>query len=325
MTENDKFRVLAHRYFEGTSSISDEAALHEFIGQDEQRLALFRQWHLDWATTHVADSETERAWESLSVRIEASSSRKPVVLRMMRFVAAAAVAALLVVGGVFVGRRSSGDDSLYSYSVPNGSTGKVVLPDGTAVWLNAGSRLSYSQRFNMSHRSVELHGEAYFEVSKHNGAKFTVTTNGYDVVVHGTKFNVEAYAEENTVTTDLIEGSVELLRGGRSLQMRPGETVTLDRSTGKLLKQPSEGEGKAWVDGAAIYDNMTLADLSRALSRRYGVKLKVTSAALAREKYSISLNNGENIDEVLRALSKVAPIKVKRRGNIITLSSASGL
>jgi ferric-dicitrate binding protein FerR (iron transport regulator) len=321
MSDYSKLHECACRYFEGKSSLNDEATLCEFLSKDEEHRALFRQWELAWSAMHKADEATDRSWQMLAEKLSDSHKTFGTLFRrLVRYSAAAAAAVLLVAGGVWAGSRGriSADDA-YTYSVPNGSQGKLLLPDGTGVWLNAGSQLTYSARFNKDNRRVVLHGEGYFEVTKHQGAKFTVSTNGCDVVVHGTKFNVSAYDNENVVTTELMEGSVELQRGQQSLRMQPGETVALDKTTGRMVKELSTGDSKAWVTGAAVYDDMTLTEIARALSRRYAVNIRIATPALGQERYSLSLYNSEDIEDVLKALARVAPIKVVRQGKDITL------
>ena len=98
-----------------------------------------------------------------------------------------------------------------------------------------------------------------------------------------------------------------------------GETVALDKTTGRMVKELSTGDSKAWVTGAAVYDDMTLTEIARALSRRYAVNIRIATPALGQERYSLSLYNSEDIEDVLKALARVAPIKVVRQGKDITL------
>ena len=96
---------------------------------------------------------------------------------------------------------------------------KVVLSDGTVVWLNAGSTLKYSNKFNTANRKVELNGEDILKSQRRREATFIVQTHGYDVVVKGTKFDVSAYADDPFISTTLLEGSVELNYKGTPVMM----------------------------------------------------------------------------------------------------------
>ena len=141
-------------------------------------------------------------------------------------------------------------EDYFVFEAPYGEKSKMTLADGTVVWLNAGSILKYSDKFNERNRKVILSGEAYFEVTKKEKAEFTVQTCGYDVVVKGTKFDVSAYPEDSVVTTALIEGVVEIHRGEQRMEMIPGEFVKLDMATGKITR--TRNDVKQWYTETGI-------------------------------------------------------------------------
>lgn len=319
----ETMRQLAESYFEGTIQKAQEAELLTFIMSNEDHKALFDEWERAWAAEHEVDLDTQTAWTALSRKLNATDADMvaPVVpLHRWRAFAAAVAAVLLLAGSTWLGMRlSQPAESFYTCAAPVGSQSQLTLPDGSKVWLNAGSALRYSTLFNNKHRVVELHGEGYFEVTKHEGAEFTVKTNDYDVVVKGTKFNVSAYDDDQLVTTSLMEGRVEVGHQDSRLVMRPGETVTYNRQSGRLEKHRSTRETRAWVSGGVDYDGIMLDDLARVLSRRYGVSVHVVSPQLGKVKFSISLRNKEDINEVLAALNRITPIRVTRKGKDIYL------
>lgn len=113
-----------------------------------------------------------------------------------------------------------------------GARTKMHLPDGTAVWLNAGSKLSYSQGFGIDNRDVRLEGESYFEVSRNENLPFCVKTKEVKVRVLGTKFNFRNYQDDNEAVVNLLEGKVSLMNGLRKMSeqyLAPGECMTLDK------------------------------------------------------------------------------------------------
>ena len=205
-----------------------------------------------------------------------------------------------------------------SVEAPLGSRTKLYLPDGTLVWLNAGSVLKYSDKFNERNRKVILSGEAYFEVTKKEKAKFTVQTCGYDVVVKGTKFDVSAYPEDSVVTTALMEGIVEIHRGEQRIEMAPGEFVKLDMATGKITRTRNDvKQWKAWSENRIEFEDITLKELVAKLSRQYDVNISLESEQVGAKRFRISLRNRETIGEVMAALQEIIPITVERRGKDI--------
>ena len=194
----------------------------------------------------------------------------------------------------------------------------MTLADGTVVWLNAGSVLKYSDKFNERNRKVILSGEAYFEVTKKEKAKFTVQTCGYDVVVKGTKFDVSAYPEDSVVTTALMEGIVEIHRGEQRIEMTPGEFVKLDMATGKITRTRNDvKQWKAWSENRIEFEDITLKELVAKLSRQYDVNISLESEQVGAKRFRISLRNRETIGEVMAALQEIIPITVERRGKDI--------
>ena len=183
-----------------------------------------------------------------------------------------------------------------SVEAPLGSRTKLYLPDGTLVWLYAGSRMTYSQGFGVDNRMIELEGEGYFEVTKKEGATFIVQTHGYDVVVKGTKFDVSAYADDPFISTTLLEGSVELNYKGTPVMMSPGESIRLNVETGKFVRtQVNASQSKAWAENRIEFDHITLKELVAKLSRQYDVNIRLESESIGDKTFRISLRNRETI------------------------------
>ncbi len=196
--------------------------------------------------------------------------------------------------------------------VPLGDKSKVQLSDGTIVWQNSGSVLRYSNHFNTADRVVELEGEGYFKVTRQNGKRFMVKTQAYGVVVKGTKFNVSAYPDDSYITTTLQEGVVELNYKEEQIRMSPGESISLDLQTGQLKgKKVNAWQAMAWAEDRIEYDDITLGEMVKKLSRRYDVRIQLESEKLSDMKFRVSLRNKETIVDVMDALKEIIPIKVE--------------
>lgn len=171
---------------------------------------------------------------------------------------------------------------IQTLTVPNGGTYQLTLPDGSSVWLNAASTLKYPGRFDDNERVVELEGEAYFSVSnmvnKPDGqaVPFKVLCAGQVVEVLGTEFNVQAYADEPTVKTTLVEGSVrvETPGGNTSVVLLPGEQSSVS-TQGRLTKtNVSLTKEIAWKSGVFYFEKTSFAELMRQASRWYDIEIQ---------------------------------------------------
>lgn len=318
----EDIKQLAVRYFEGVITRDEESALLAYVEQSEENRARFRQYEAEWSAHQPVSLPTRQAWERLQSRLVMLEGRPARTVRLWRRVAAAVAVVLLLAGTAVATWKLSGSraESFCTLTAPMGSKSCLTLPDGSVVWLNAGSTLRYSTLFGQKNRRVELNGEGYFEVAKHNGTEFTVHTSGYDVVVKGTKFDVSAYGDNQYITTSLMEGSVLISHDRDRLMMKPGEMVMLDTATGQLTKTLSTNDSKAWLHNMADFDDITLADLAKILSRQYDVQIHIKSAHAAAIRLSISLRNKETIDEVLDALQKVTGTRVTRHDKNIYIS-----
>ena len=316
---DNKLNKLAKSYFEGNLSFDEENELFDILNKNDETRSYFNELEKEWTYSHTPSEEAENAWNHLLSELKSSAPKQTsthIIPLHRRLVAAAAIALVLissVATYVFINQYSK-TENYYTCVAPMGGKAEVILPDGSHVWLNAGSNLRYSTLFNSDNRRVEINGEGYFEIAKHNGAKFTVSTKGYDVVIHGTKFNVSAYPEDSSITTTLLEGSVEVNREKESIFMSPGETITLDKQSGKLTKTKSVGKACAWVSNSAEYDNISLGELTKILSRRFDLDITIKSTTLEDERFAISLHNGEDFNAIVRGLKDVVPIRVVQCG-----------
>ena len=203
-------------------------------------------------------------------------------------------------------------ETYFTLEVPFGEKSKITLSDGTNVWLNSGSKLIYSNRFDKENRVVKLEGEGYFEVTRHEGIPFKVETPAYAVLVKGTKFNVSAYSGDPYVTTTLLEGKVELLHEKNIYKIVPGESMRLNVATGRLQKTKVDAtHSTAWLKNQVEFERITLKELAMKLSRQYNVQIRIASEALGSKAFRISLRNRETIGEVMKALQEIMPVTIE--------------
>ncbi len=163
-------------------------------------------------------------------------------------------------------------------STPRGGQFRVVLTDGTKVWLNAASSVTYPTAFTGADREVEITGEVYFEVA-HNAAKpFRVKSNGQIVEVLGTHFNINAYKDEPVITTTLFEGSVKVNKGTASALLKPGQQSSVTENGNnlniKITDNADLDQALAWKNGEFSFNKTNIQFVMRQIARWYDVDIE---------------------------------------------------
>lgn len=208
---------------------------------------------------------------------------------------------LLVLGIQFLMKKEDmGSQNLY---VPAGQRAELTLPDGSKVWLNSRTRLTYPLTFAKT-REVELDGEAYFTVARNEGRNFVVKTQGMEVRVLGTEFNVKAYAGADEMQVDLLKGSVELggnALGGTSCRMLPKERIRI--AGGKLEKSRIDDyDYFKWTEGLICFHEEPVSSIIKKLELYYNIHIVVNKKDFLNELYSGKFRTEDGVEQVLRIL-----------------------
>jgi transmembrane sensor len=194
----------------------------------------------------------------------------------------------------------------------------LVLADGTKVWLNAASSITFPTAFTGAERVVKITGEAYFEV-KHNAAQpFKVTFNNQTVEDIGTSFDINAYDDEPTDRTTLISGSVKVSGSGKTVLLKPGQAALGSPDGNRLLvKDADVEESIAWKNGYFMFDSESLESVMRKISRWYDVDVAYTPGQQMDERYLGSISRIGNISKVLNMLERTGDVRFKIEGKKI--------
>ena len=232
--------------------------------------------------------------------------------------------------------------SISSVATRNGNRTKIVLPDGSQVWLNAGSNLDYNnENFNKNIREVSLNGEAYFDVTKNAAKPFIIHTKKMDIKVIGTAFNVRSYNNEKTAEASLIRGTIEVTlkdRTDQKIVLKPNEKISVAnekipaaavkagnkvalKEISKPIPQIEVKDLKlnpvanvipeiAWTDNVLLLENETLEEIAPKLERWFGKTVVIQSASLKKKKYTGNFKN-ETIENVLSYLKFSNPFNYK--------------
>lgn len=206
---------------------------------------------------------------------------------------------------------------VYNYlTIPRGGQFRVLLSDGTQVWLNSETQLKYPKKFIKGQiREVELvYGEAYFDVSpssKHNGDKFKVVNASQDIEVLGTEFNIKAYKDEDMVFTTLVEGKVTVnTLEGKNQFLKPSEQSVLNIKNNKIdIKSVDVYNEMSWKEGIFTFEKMPLKDIVKVLSRWYDTDFVFESEKIKENRFNGSLKRDLKIEEILEAIKNFNKIK----------------
>lgn len=205
--------------------------------------------------------------------------------------------------------------------VPPGQRTHIILPDGTGVWLNAETRLSYPADFSVKNRKVELRGEGFFEVTSDDKNPFIVKTTLMSVTVLGTKFNVKSYDDEDSFVS-LMEGKVEIVTSDEAnrVTLEPNDHATISLAGEILLSKRLAIENiNTWTSGEFNYLNATLIDIAKDLQRRFNVKIKISNEELAYKVFTYSAEEFTTLDQILRHLKATKELDYKRDKDEITI------
>ncbi|MDB5159604.1 MAG: hypothetical protein JWR50_4311 [Mucilaginibacter sp.] len=207
----------------------------------------------------------------------------------------------LIVYTIDANDNTSGLTGQNTISTPKGGQYQVVLPDGTQVTLNAASSITYPVVFSGGERLVQLTGEAYFEVAKDKLHPFKVNSGLQTVTVLGTHFNINAYDNETTVKTTLLEGSVDVTAGSAETKITPGQQAILSPNGQFSKKSVDLDKEVAWKNGLFSFDGDDLKTIMRQVARWYDVDVSY-SGNLPDEKFYGEITRSSRLADVLRIM-----------------------
>lgn len=291
-------KILLEKYIEGTVSSEERDEVVDWLDADPKHVEEYMRLHKVY---NISILNQEFELES-PVR---KNNRKRLYSFMLEIGKVAAVVLSLLVIQYFL-RDTAGQDFIAStqtiYS-PAGQRTEVLLPDSTKVWLNACSKLVYPITFQQDNRTVQLEGEAYFDVKKNQKIPFIVQTDQFSVKVLGTEFNILSYGTGHSSQISLLEGSIEL--SSKTLKepyfMHPGEMVTIENNR-YTTSQISEYDHYKWRDGLICFFNESVADIFQHLQLYYDVTIHAEDLNFLHERYTGKFRSKDGVEQVLKIL-----------------------
>lgn len=208
--------------------------------------------------------------------------------------------------------------TMHTITVPPGGEYQIILADGTKVWLNSDTRLTFPSRFAGDRRRVELTGEAYFEVVSDALHPFEVKTDRTNVEVLGTAFNVASYENTRSVAVALLRGKVALNSETERVVLKPGEIADVNRADGKTRVREGDVEAIiAWTSGRFNFDNMPLEELLPQLERWYEVKFEFDDETCRALCFTGAVTKYRELNYILEMISSMSTVTFSERDGII--------
>ncbi len=330
---SDNVKIAIVNYLSGEWEKCDSLILTGWLSESPDHQEQFRQlvnlWELDQINRHEKDFNPDRAW------IRLKSEMKPKTSFMNRFTQfnylkkyAAVIILTIVVGTVgYLLQKGIAKDhpsGVVEYTVPYGSKTHIRMPDGSGVWINAGSVIKYDQGFGSTNRNLQLSGEAYFEVAKQRELPFIVQAKGISVTAVGTKFNVKAYPEEVNIETILLEGRVEVLdmtnNGYEKILLKPNQKAGYSTIENNFSVSAVEDNSEvSWYLEKWVIRDMSMLKFTKLLERRYNIDFEFEDERIKTYEFGGTIKD-ETLEQVLTAITYSAPIKYSLKNKHVKLS-----
>jgi len=347
--DNEEIKLLLVKYITREADEKEVEQVKEWVNAHPENEQYFAQLYETWQNMLYLKPDVineEKAFAKFSAATIPHEPKYRVLVAWSKIAAAVALFGLLT--AVLVNHYSKNEQSTRQVSVNNGGIKKIVLSDGTTVWLNAGSKLKYNTDFNKTNRTVYLEGEAFFDIAP--GSKtipFLVNTKNYTIRDIGTKFNLKAYANDSFFETTVVKGEVAVegnidnnTREMNRIYVKPHQVLRIYypsaekyavKQDDKELKNLNEIQVSqvdsakmdrydGWKDDLLVFDGNTLDEISKVLERRYNVRIIMDDAELQNIRYSGSFKSISSIDKVLELIKGNTAINYSITGNTINIT-----
>ncbi|WP_160711082.1 FecR family protein [Chitinophaga solisilvae] len=343
--EQERIWLLLGRKVSGEATMAELRELEELLVQypaERYQFAVLSSWQP--VSQEEWRQKTDVALEKHLARMQEEFPQDmPAPVKKKRRSGMIAVVSLLVVmtGGIstwlFSGKnKTAAPVETAEIQTRNGSRSKAILPDGTEVWLNGGSRLTYNPAMNTSRqREIMLSGEAFFNVTKNADRPFIIHTSNMQVKVLGTTFNIKAYPTDRQTETSLITGAVEVWfnkNGSQKVQLEPNQKITVLSPEHNVNASPEYSithirrneQGNiinetAWCDNFLIFDNEGFRDVALKMERWFGVKIHLKDKKLMTYRFTGTFKN-ESLPEILEALKVTSSFRCRIAGNEVFIN-----
>ena len=289
---------LLHKFFNGSSTISEEKEIRKWIEDREENNSFFIQ--------------ERKIYDSILLNrtvVNSKENKLKTIMSWNRVIQVAAIFLFLSTVALLLNKYFEDSNTLNQFHtifVPPGQRINLVLADNSSIWLNANTTFKYPTKFSKRQRNVYLDGEAYFDVSSNTKQPFIVSTSQGGIKVTGTTFNVSAYSKYEKFETSLFKGNVSVfLKDNQDevIDIMPSQKTVIEG--GKLKVEKIEDYDEfLWRKGLIAFNNKKLKDILLVLEQYFDATIKIESTSLPNDSYTGKFRQSDGIDYALRVLQK---------------------
>ena len=305
-------------FLERTIASEDLQYLRQWVSESQENKTYFKNFEDIWLLSNVSKPDKqyhkEDAYQRFKRRTNQSKTAKKNYI-LKNFISYAACIVVVFTAGYFlkwgVDNAKTPEILVYIAEAPRRAKAKLELPDGSVVWLNAASKLTYNNLFGVSNRDLQLEGEGYFEINRNIDLPLVVTSGNTAVEVLGTKFNVRNYLEDDEMRVSLLEGSVSFseIRYNKPIILKPKEFIICNKKSGILtLKDMDTEYMNAWIYDDVFLNEEKLGNIAKILERAFDINIIFQSDDLKSLTFygdiTIESDNIIQIMEVMSATNK---------------------
>lgn len=352
--DNEEIKLLLVKYITREADENETDQVRDWINAHPENEQYFAQLYETWQNMLYLNPEVvdqEKAFNKFSSSVIGQKTKYRQLYKWSKVAAVVILCGIL--SALLVGHYTQNVQSIRQVAVGNGGIKKIVLSDGTLIWLNAGSKLNYNADFGKKNRTVYLEGEAFFEIAP--GKKtipFIVNTKNYTIRDIGTKFNLKAYPNDQFFETTVVKGEVSVegnidnnTREMSRIYVKPQQVLRIyyQQQKEKYTYKPDDiqelkglneiqvlqvdsarmDKYDGWKENHLVFDGNTLDEISKVLERRYNVKINMNDASLQNIRYSGSFKNVATIDKVLDLIKGNTDISYTINGNTVNITKST--
>lgn len=325
--------------FTGTETQDSSLLLDQWLAADATNRQKYNEAKAIWELTGqllpeppVISFDEFRKQADLERQSPAQKNSRINKMAFWKYGIAAALSGIFILAGLYYYAFDPAQSSTEPWIVKKAGAGKMIkihLPDGSVVWLNSGSEISFAQKFNdQALRNVRLKGEAYFEVKHDKKHPFVVKSGKLSTTVYGTSFSVRAYGNEGQTTVAVNSGKVGVTgedgqHRNTTVMLLPSDKLSYNAANGKFIKTTMVNKDvNAWISGELVFEQTPLSEVFETLSRKYKLTINADASAYAACKLTARFSNAP-IEAVLKAIRLSLNIQSKQIGQTIYLKGGN--
>ncbi|MDR2776261.1 MAG: DUF4974 domain-containing protein [Tannerella sp.] len=318
-----------HKYFQGQLDETERLLLLREVDSNPSLKSRFVEIKNIYALSVLSDKAGDTEENYASCRHFIKESRRKHLYGVVRRIAGYAAAVVFVVISTYMVtlrtvRPAGRSSAMYRLSVPAGQRLKFSLQDGTEVWLNACTTLSYPVLFGEGERRVTVEGEALFDVAEDKDRPFIVSTKGVDIKALGTRFNINSYPGTDYICAGLLSGKLNVYRQDEETEgviLNPNQQVLIENG-GFTVTPVYDPDCFLWTEGIYSFKDEPLINIIRKLELYFDVKIVVEDPFIYTWEYTGKFRQRDGVDDILHIIQKIHPFKIEKdeENNTIRLS-----